>query len=184
MNVEEQRTAALLNADNFRQQCLQAVRSLRLPGGYISAGFLRNAIWDHLHGKLHMTPLNDIDVVYFDSTDTSFAAEQRAESILEEQLPNVKWQVRNQARMHLVHGHSPYRSTAEAVAHWLEVPRCVGVRINFDDKLTFLAPFGLHENWSLTVKINPLNPHPEAFISRIQNKRWREIWPQLMIQQP
>ena len=48
-------------------ECLEAVSSLWLPDWYIAAGFLRNAIWDALHAKSVRTPLNDIDVIYYDA---------------------------------------------------------------------------------------------------------------------
>lgn len=67
-------TAVVIEADSIRMECLQAVRALNLPDWFIAAGFVRNAIWDHLH-SLPMTPLNDVDVVYFDPDDCSLATE-------------------------------------------------------------------------------------------------------------
>jgi hypothetical protein len=64
-------TAKLLKQDEFRLRCLQAAWSLHLPDWYLGAGFLRNAIWDHLHQHSQATPLNDIDLVYFDAKDLS-----------------------------------------------------------------------------------------------------------------
>ena len=61
-----QKTTSLLLNDTFRMNCLRAAREIALPDWYLGAGFLRNAIWDHLHQKHEMTPLNDVDLVYFD----------------------------------------------------------------------------------------------------------------------
>ncbi|WP_370646549.1 nucleotidyltransferase family protein, partial [Photobacterium sp. OFAV2-7] len=71
MSRFEEKTSQLLVGDELRMACLEAARTLKLPDWYLGAGFLRNAIWDHLHGKTSMTPLNDVDVVYFDAEDTS-----------------------------------------------------------------------------------------------------------------
>ena len=74
--------------------------------------------------------------------------------------PDVIWEVRNQVRMHIRHNHKPYTSTTEAISYWVEIPTCVGVRLNQDDTLAFTAPFGLEHNWSLEVRINPVFPRP------------------------
>lgn len=43
------------------------VADLKLPDGLIAAGFVRNLVWDHLHGK-NATPLNDVDVIFYDAS--------------------------------------------------------------------------------------------------------------------
>ena len=161
--------------------CLEAARTLKLPDWYLGAGFLRNAIWDHLHGKTSMTPLNDVDVVYFDAEDTSLETETEAEASLRRLLPDVEWEVRNQARMHARHGHKPYSSTTEGISKWVEVPTCVGVRLESDQSFRFTAPFGIDENWSLKVRINPDNSRPVIFQQRIAEKQWLKLWPKLQI---
>ena len=83
--------------------------------------------------------------------------------------------------MHKKHGHPPYTSTTDGLSRWVEVPTCVGVRLTEDNKLEFTAPFGLLENWSLKVKINPDFPRPEVFRQRVNDKSWRTLWPKLQI---
>jgi hypothetical protein len=174
-------TADLLRADPFRMNCLRAARQLGLTDYYLAAGFLRNAIWDHLHHKTVMTALNDIDLVYFDASDTSTSTELRLCSALQHLLPTEHWEVRNQARMHLYHGHPSYQHTAEGISHWVEMATCVGVRLEHDDSFSFCAPYGLKENWSLQLRINPKNPRYELFSTRIEQKNWLRIWPQLQL---
>jgi hypothetical protein len=50
---------------------------LKLPDGYIAAGYIRNRVWDHLHGFTERTPLNDVDVVYFNPHDLSEETDKR-----------------------------------------------------------------------------------------------------------
>ncbi len=57
-----------------------------------------------------------------------------------------------------------------ALPQWVEIPTCVGVRLEQDDSFSFCAPFGLAQNWSLQLQLNPLNPRPELFTQRIQQK--------------
>lgn len=172
-------TTELLRRDSFRMDCLKAARQLKLRDYYVAAGFLRNAIWDHLHNVPSSTLLNDLDLVYFDDSDPSIEREQQLSMQLHQLQPGVPWEVRNQARMHLMHGHAPYQTTAEAIGLWIEIPTCVGVRLEQDDSFSFCAPYGLEQNWSLDIKLNPQNPKAELFAKRIQQKNWLRLWPKL-----
>ena len=174
-----QQTITLLSNSPFHMDCLRAARQLDLPDWFLGAGFLRNAIWDHLHQKQVMTPLNDVDLVFFDRHHISPEFEEKTASKLREICPEVDWEVKNQARMHLRHSHQPYLNTTEGISYWIEVPTCVGVRLTQDDEFEFTAPFGLEENWSLDVKVNPRYPRAELFRERVEKKRWLEIWPGL-----
>ncbi|MEC6813512.1 nucleotidyltransferase family protein [Photobacterium toruni] len=173
-------TAAVIEADPFRMACLRAVKSLHLPDWFIAAGFVRNAIWDHLH-HFPMTTLNDVDVVYFDPNDCSLTTEAYYTALLQQQLPMVNWEVKNQARMHLKHQHLPYKNSAEAISRWVEIPTCVGVQLTTDNHLIFTAAYGLEHNWSLHVSINPHYPRPAVYQQRIRDKKWQVLWPRLMI---
>ncbi|WP_222422637.1 nucleotidyltransferase family protein [Rheinheimera sediminis] len=174
-------TTELLRRDTFRMDCLKAARQLQLRDYYVAAGFLRNAIWDHLHNVPTSTPLDDLDLVYFDDSDLSMEPEQQLSMRLNQLQPDVPWQVRNQARMHLMHGHAPYQNTAEAISLWIEIQTCVGVRLEQDDSFSFCAAYGLEQNWSLDVQLNPQNPKAELFAKRIQQKDWLKLWPKLRL---
>lgn len=177
----QNKTQQLLLSDTVRMGCLRAVRSLNLPDCFLGAGFLRNAIWDSLHNKVTMTPLNDIDVVYFDAEDISCETEQKLTDKLKVLVPSMNWEVRNQARMHIKHNDQPYRDTTDAISRWVEIPTCVGVRLDEKGQLVFTAPFGLAHNWILNVEINPKRPKPDIFYQRIEEKSWLQIWPSLNV---
>jgi len=65
----EQRIIQLIKSDELRMKALRLVASLHLPDWLIAAGFVRNAVWDSLLDVT--TPLNDIDVIYYCSSDVS-----------------------------------------------------------------------------------------------------------------
>ena len=214
-NVERlklyQRVCEIIQADSHRMLCLHALQQLALPQGYLGAGFLRNAIWDFLYQKSTPTPLNDVDVIYFDANNTQRAKDTFYEMQLNEVLPQVKWQVKNQARMHVLHGHAPYKNCEEAISYWIEKETCVAIALSSADSVALsasasasgsssangkarlsssfetagpfeiLAPFGLQANFAGTISINPKYPRPDVFNERIQNKRWCEIWPTLTV---
>ncbi|MDZ7868406.1 MAG: nucleotidyltransferase family protein [Rheinheimera sp.] len=182
MDEWQLKTAALLQADPWRMACLNAVRALQLPDWYLAAGFLRNAIWDAAH-ECAQTPLNDIDLVFFDPLDVSLDRETRLEQQLHALFPGQRFEVRNQARMHLKHGHPPYQYCGDGIRRWVEKPTCVGVRLLENDQLVFFAPFGLALNWSLQLEINPDFPRPDVFAGRVSSKGWLQLWPQLQLNQ-
>ena len=193
----------IIQADSQRMSCLNALQQLALPQGYLGAGFLRNAIWDFLHQKSTPTPLNDVDVIYFDANNTQRAKDTFYEMQLNEVLPQVKWQVKNQARMHILNGHAPYKNCEEAISYWIEKETCVAIALSTADSVALsvsasasarlsssfetaepfeiLAPFGLQANFAGTISINPKYPRPDVFNKRIQKKRWCEIWPTLTV---
>ncbi|ELI1836849.1 nucleotidyltransferase family protein, partial [Vibrio alginolyticus] len=59
------RIVELIKQDPVRVKALECVSKLGLPQCYIAAGFVRNLVWDALHGFDVATPLNDADVIYF-----------------------------------------------------------------------------------------------------------------------
>jgi hypothetical protein len=182
------RTAAdildLVAGAPWRQRALAAVAALGLPDCWIGAGFVRAPVWDALHGYRNPTPLDDIDVVYFDPERPDPAAERAAEARLRDLMPGLPWSVRNQARMHLRNGDAPYQSTADALCHWLETPTAVAVRLGPDRAPELLAPFGLDD---LVGPVLRPTPHARAhrmtaFRERVERKGWLKTWPKVRLE--
>jgi hypothetical protein len=122
-NGKEVQVLELVTAGPWRRRVLEAVAALDLPDCWIGAGFLRAPVWDFLHGFERPTPLDDIDVIYFDPAHREPQADQALEPRLEALAPGLPWSVRNQARMHERNGDQAYGSSADALGHWLETPR-------------------------------------------------------------
>ena len=55
---------ALIEADPVRMSILSLVQSLGLPDCWVGAGFLRSAVWDHLHQRAYSPVPSDIDVIW------------------------------------------------------------------------------------------------------------------------
>ncbi len=177
---------ALVAADAWMMAALTAVAGLGLPDAWIGAGFLRGAVWDRLHGFGSRTPLDDIDVVYFDPEACDPAAEAALERRLEARLPGLPWSVKNQARMHLRNGDAPYRDSADALAHWLETPTAVALRLNPGGDLELLAPLGTEDLLGLIVRPTPhARAHKHrlaAYRERLESKNWPAKWPKLRVE--
>lgn len=165
----------------WRMAALAAVQALDLPDAWIGAGFVRAPVWDALHGYNHPTPLDDIDVIYFDPRQVSVALDMHWESVLQSLMPGLPWSVHNQARMHEHNGDAPYRDTADALGHWLETPTALAVRIGQNGS-ELLAPFGIGDLVSLTLRPTPAGRRkPEQFRHRADSKGWSMRWPRLKL---
>ena len=168
-----------LTADAWRMHALAVHASLNLPDSWLGAGFTRNLIWDRVHGYTMATPLNDVDVIYFDASDTTKHAEQVIAGALNARAPDINWQVRNQARMHLRHGHAPYVSSLQAMGHWVEKETAIAVRL-LGDHTDVVTAHGLHCCFANTITRAP-GVDTELFHQRISQKNWLTSWPQLRV---
>lgn len=165
--------------DKMRYTALELVRDVGLPDCYIGAGFVRNLVWDKLHNRNNSTPLSDVDVIYFDDAEQS-NQQHTHEATLKAQMPELNWEVRNQAFMHIKHGHSPYRNTEEAITHWVECETAVAVRLNNTSIIEVLAPFGLSSLFNGFITPNP-GRELRLFEQRLAQKQWLKKWPNLRI---
>jgi hypothetical protein len=172
--------AGIITQDPVAMIQLRAVRRLGLPDWCIAAGFVRNRVWDHLHGIVPAREPADIDVLYFDAGDLSKERESEHERRLAELMPGLPWQVRNQARMHVWKDLPPHRDTADAMIYWLETVTAVGVRLEHDDSLTVVSPLGTDDLLGLCCQPTAFGrTRRDEYEARITAKRWREMWPKV-----
>jgi len=92
---------ALVAASDWFMDALRAVRAMRLHSWCIGAGAVRNLVWDALAGKTQRSALSDVDVAFFDLSDVSAEHDRRLQRQLESAMPDVPWEVTNQAGVHL-----------------------------------------------------------------------------------
>ncbi len=172
-----------LNQDAYRVQILHWVEKLNLPMAYVGAGFVRNMVWDRLHAKTQPTPLNDVDVIYFEADNLTLEqAQQQAqqyEQQLEAWMPQVRWQVKNQAQMHKRNGDRPYTSVRDAMSFWPEKETAVAVRCT-PDGYEVMSAFGLSSLFALCVTYNPKRSK-KVFEQRVRSKEWLQSWPKLTV---
>jgi len=173
----ERQVQTLIRNDPVRWPLLALVRDLGVPDAWIGAGFVRNAVWDHLHGRAMTALQGDVDVLWFDPARSDPAEDLRLEARLQAQAPEVLWSVKNQARMHLRHGQAPYASTGDAMCYWAEVATAVAVRRTADDQCEVLAPLGLDDLFGLRLRSTP--GKAEVMAARAREKGWLQRWPKL-----
>ncbi len=168
-------------------RALIAARKVDAPEWLIGAGAVRNAVWDRLHGYEGRTNAGDIDLVFFDPRDLSERREREICARLESEPPSERWDVKNQAAVHLWYrerfGYSvePLGSSAEAVATWPETATCVGLRLTAGGELIVEAPWGLDDLLGLVHRRNPARVSVQEYERRLSDKRILERWPRVRV---
>jgi uncharacterized protein len=183
----DSRFEAIVRTTPWLMEALVAARDVDAPEWLIGAGALRNAVWDRLHGFAEPTPPADVDVGFFDLADLSDARDEEVEAALRARLPSVPWQAKNQAAVHVWYPRrfglrvEPFASAAEAVATFPETATAVAVRLEPDDRLTVVAPYGLDDLLGLVHRHNPRRATVELYEQRLAAKRIAERWPRVTI---
>lgn len=178
-SIEEQRLIRLLKNDPQRIEILKAVATLTLPDCWVAAGFVRNLVWDHLHNK--NTDLNDVDVIYYCQSDPQSHLADKATRQLQEWLPKVHWQVKNQALMHKKRQHNQYLSSTDAMTFWPEQETAIAVHLDESGCFSIVAPFGLSSLFAQRITFNPKG-NEQVFWQRIEQKLWLKTWPKLVVE--
>ncbi|WP_233532167.1 nucleotidyltransferase family protein [Paenibacillus alkalitolerans] len=169
----------IMHTHNNLMRDLYLVRELGLPDWCIAAGYVRNYVWDYLHCYSNCTPLNDVDVLYYDPYDLSEDSEKKYETILKNNLQEYNWSCKNQARMHLRNDDKPYKSVADAMKRWPETATAVGIRLDKNMNIEIIAPHGLKDLFNLVIRRSPHYKDREYFCIRVRSKKWLETWPRL-----
>ena len=144
---------------------------------YLGGGVIRNLVWDYLHGFENATAFDDIDVIYFNSVSKEEVYDEKLEKILLKEIPNLKWDVKNQARMHEINSDEPYADLNDAISKWPETSSAILLRKTEKNKFEWVIPFGLKDLFRLIVKPTPhFLSKLNKYKARLKKKNWKEIW--------
>jgi uncharacterized protein len=180
------RVAEIIRSDPIRWHLLNVVADLGLPDCWIAAGFVRNAVWDMLHGQPVKPPQGDVDVIWFDPTRADPAIDRDLEESLHAVEPSIDWSVKNQARMHMRNGDAPYRSAIDAMRYWPETATAVAARRNDTDICEVASPLGLDDLLNLVLRPTTrfAAEKRQVFEERRYSKAWMVSWPLLALAEP
>jgi hypothetical protein len=184
-NVERLREA--ISSSEWFVEVLEAVRDCDPPNWLVGGGVVRTLVWNRLHGYRDDAYLNDVDVAYFDPEDLSPRRDQAVEAALQARSPQVRWDAKNQAAVHLWYEKRfgfpvlPLRSVEEGIATFPETATSVGVRLTKEGDLYFHAPLGLQDLFGLALRRNPRRVTPEVFRRRAVEKEIIERWPKVSV---
>jgi hypothetical protein len=166
---------------------LAALREDGLPDHLLVAGAIYNLVWNRLTGRPDLTGINDIDVFYFDDRDLSYEAEDVVIRRLAARFSDLPLpvQVRNQARVHLWFPQkfgvpfAPLGSSSEMLGRYASKTHSVAARLEADDSLTIVAPFGLDDIFSFRITPNPVLMNKPAHEAK--GARAKSVWPELTV---
>lgn len=154
---------------------------------YIGAGLIRNVTWAYLHNINICIESSDIDLVYFDSEDQNLVQYQSFTEQLQHNFPKLKWDMTNQANVH--QWYDKYFNTKieafdcleEAIATWPETATAVAIKLNSNNELDIIAPFGLTDLLQMIIRWNPTLVDYSFYQKRIQQKQYSTQWPKVKI---
>jgi len=183
----ERRLEEIVRSAPTLMQVLTTARALDLPDWLIFSGAVYQRVLNHLTGRDLDYGVKDYDLGYFDPSDTSYEAEdaviRRVAAAFEPPLRELV-EVRNQARVHLWfedkfgEPYAPLTRTAEALDRFTSATFSVGVRLEADDRLTVLSPFGLDDLFALRLAPNPTR-RTNGFARTAASATAR--WPELIV---
>lgn len=182
----ETQLLAILDEHPWFMAALDVASELGLSQWCIGAGVIRNIVFDCLDGKSN-TPIRDVDVAYLDPSDLSSARDREYEAILKARMPDVPWEVTNQAGVHLwFHEKFGYRvppvfSIEEAVATWPETATAIGVTKTSQNAYTVYAPCGLEDLFGMIIRRNPARVDIRTYNARISDKQYHRCWKSVRI---
>ena len=173
----------VLGADRIRRRALELVAELDLPDCWIAAGFVRDAVWDHLHGHPITEPQCDVDVVWFCKNSLGADRDRQIEEGLIARMPELDWSVKNQARMHGRNSDNPYHSVADAMRYWPETATAIAARMDCIGSIEINAPLGLEDLTALRLRPGPQFQDEKLpiFFERVFTKNWMKRYPKLEI---
>ena len=173
----------ILSADSLRLAALEAVQELPIPDAWFGAGFVRDAVWDWLHGSSPCAPQNDVDVIWYDRSQPDEAYDRVLEERLWQRMPEVDWSVSNQALMHRHNQDDPYRCSGDAMRWWPETATAVAVRMSSSGQIEIAAPYGLDDLFGLRLTPTPMFVEVRRWIfeERVRAKGWMSRYPMLVV---
>jgi len=170
----------LIRNDKWMMGILCMAEKLNLRDWVIGAGFIRNKIWDYLHGyDRPQVDTKDIDLVYYDLNNDNLKSDED----LSEKLKNetgVNWEIVNEAYAYKWNNSPQYQSVEDALSQWPETVTGIGVRLK-NGNLELIAPYGIDDLVNLIVRPSPKFNDIDKVKERIKNKKWLEKWPRLKV---
>jgi hypothetical protein len=177
----------MIRSSPLLMEVLVGLREDGLPDHLLVAGAIYNLVWNRLTGRPDLTGINDIDVFYCDASDIGWDAEDVVIKRLGTRFAHlpIPVQVRNQARVHLWFpqkfgtAFEPLTSSAEMLGRYASKTHSVGARLEADDTLTIVAPFGLDDILSMRIVPNPVLANKKAHEAKAA--RAKSMWPEVTV---
>ena len=181
------RFETIIRDDSDLMQLLASIRGVQLPQWRLVAGCLYQTVWNVLTGRERGTGIKDYDLIYFDDSDLSWEAEDRIIRAVAAATRGCVGpvEVRNQARVHLWFearfgtAYPQLYSADEAIRRYASIVHAIGIRLEYDDRLDVVAPFGLDDLFSMVIRPNYALENAVSHMRKAL--RAQEIWPEVIV---
>lgn len=184
--MTEKELLALISEDERILEILAIIASWQLPDSWLTAGTLRNLVWNYLSISEMEFPSEDVDVAFFDP-ELSYEASAELAEELAAGHPQFNWEIKNQAHMHRHNfaDEAPFKDSLDAVANYPETCTALACRLGASGELDFQALYGIADLVAFKVRPTPKfesSPrYQEVFHQRVAKKKWAEKWPEIRI---
>lgn len=183
MKYQEQ-LVELLRQDLEFMEVFNIINAMHLPQAYVSAGAVRDFVWNKKHQLPSSLVFGNIDVFYYDASESNEDYLTRQTQI-NQRYSKYLWNLVNIAlpKRHankLVVG----KDIFDTVQHFPETCSSVAVSCDRMNNISVVAPYGLEDLFELRVKATDGfakgQVQHEAFQRRINRKKWARRWPNLV----
>lgn len=183
----DSRLSDILLADPLVRDALERARSLDLPQWWLTSGAIYQTVWNALSDRPPGYGIKDFDLIYFDASDLSYAAENAVIESVASAFSGfaIPVETRNQARVHLWFEDrfgSPYpqlREAVESLLYYAAKTHAVAVRLHTDGRLEITAPFGLENIFAMRLVPNPAIDNGATYAEKAA--RMKRLWPDLTL---
>lgn len=185
----EQRQAleSIVRDTPFLMEVLRGMREVDLPEWWVVSGAIYNTVWNSLTNRPPGTGIKDIDVIYFDSSDLSYEAEDKQISLVGEMFKDeiIPIELRNQARVHLWYfkkfgrPFTELTSALESLQSYASKTHAVAIRLEAEEQITIHAPFGL--DYMFSFQMVPNHGVDNQVTHEEKALRAKSVWPELEI---
>jgi uncharacterized protein len=180
---QHRRFAEIIRADPGLMHLLRRLREQHLPQWRLVSGCLYQTVWNVLTHRPRGFGIKDYDLIYFDAGDLSWEAEdtviRRVAAATADCVGPVE--TRNQARVHLWFpdrfgcAYPQLHAADESLWCYASRVHAVGVRLEDDDRLDVVAPFGLSDVFSMVIRPNYALNNAASHTAKAQ--RAKTLWP-------
>lgn len=140
---------------------LDYIETLNLPNFYIAAGSIFQTVWNYYDNKPLNYGIKDIDIIYYDGKNLSKEKEQELEDNIQNFFTelgyNYKFDVHNEARMHLWKKENEnkeinqYKNSEDAIDKWIATVHAIGITKE-NEEIKVYAPYGLSDIFSRIIR--------------------------------
>ena len=170
------------------QEIFKILRKFHLGHAYLCAGSIRTLVWNSLNQKPTNLVLGNLDIFYNSQFETA-EEHQVLNTQLNQTYSKYLWSLHNLSQVNPHTGHHQGGQTVlDGIATFPETASAIGINLDFQGKVTIIAPYGLNDLFEFRLQPTPNFATSQAkldlFTKRIERKQWLTTWPQVKVVLP